>query len=104
MRVSQIKKLFPVTVEVTQEIINSAFIMNAKQCVGALILKSILPDENKDQVYWGVDSGGIWKKGALADETVDANALLLVKSVDENGKAINMMQIKEPQTVILTIK
>lgn len=104
MKVLDIKKLFPITVEVTQEIINSAFIMNSEKCIGALTLKSILPSENKKTTFWGVSGGGIWKKGVTTQQSFDDTALLLIDSVDENGKPINMMYIKEPQTVTFKLR
>ncbi len=103
MRTSDIKKLFPITVEITKEILDSAFILNSEKCIGALALKSILPDEVKNQAYWGCASGGIWKKGVTVNETFNDNALVLIQSVDENGNPINMMNIREPQTITFNI-
>lgn len=48
MDIEQIKALFPLKARITKEIIRQSNIMVATNCIGALTLKSVLPDELKN--------------------------------------------------------
>ena len=56
MTEQEIKSLFPLKAMITQEIIDNARLYNTKRCIGALTLKSVVPD---DSVDWGDLSGYI---------------------------------------------
>lgn len=90
MNTEQIKALFPLKAMVTQEIIDSAKLMNPLKCIGALTLKSVFPEELKELVSWGVtDTGDTLKNWGLIVTT-------------EEG--FDFMEIKNPCEVTFIVK
>lgn len=80
-----ITPLFPATVMITREMIATAVLKDTSACIGALALKSFLPE--KCQVVWGVDTGSI----------------LCKNSVTRLSTGIDVMHITEPQEVTFKI-
>jgi hypothetical protein len=87
-----IKQLFPLKGQITQEIIDSAKLSHPQECIGALTLKqSIASAGITDSLFigWGIVGGTIDKS------TVDPNSSLAVGTEDR----VNMMTVKEPTEV-----
>ena len=83
--------LFPLKATITQEIIDKANIMDEYNCIGALTLKSVIPDtyDFHHKLAWGCDCGlqGIYKKPVLLTTL----------------EGINMMNVKTPQEVTFVV-
>ena len=79
----EIKDLFPLDIEVSQEIIDNSDIHSSTNCIGANLLRSIVPEEYKDEVYWGFYAGSIDYISIRSD--------------------INMTRIKKPTVVKLEL-
>lgn len=88
MSTEEIRGLFPATVQITQDIIDNARIGNIYQCIGALALKSISPEELNTR--WGVTTGKI----GVGDVVFNITTVEMV----------SMMRISEPQEVTFIIK
>lgn len=57
MNSETIKSLFPLKAKVTQEIIKKANISISSNCIGALTLKSVLPEDLHRHIHWGCWNG-----------------------------------------------
>lgn len=90
MRKEQIVALFPLKARITKEIIESAKVFNARNCIGALTLKSVLPDELKGSASWGSRS---------SCSTFERFGLIVTT---EEG--IDMMEVKNPRNVTFILK
>ena len=97
MNTEQVKKLFPLKAVITQNIIDSADVWNVEKCKGALTLKSVLPDELKDNVTWGANDGFIFERESKGSEEVQ-----MIRIATEEG--VNMIYIEEPLEVTFIIK
>lgn len=89
-----IKSLFPVTLDITQELLDSNVNM------GVYLLCSYLPEEIKrEDIFWGLSIG-----------TVDGIDLITQKEIIHNGKKmyvshyIDRLKIKEPCSVTFKIR
>ncbi len=102
MKKADLIALFPATVQVTKEMLTNVRTMNVRDCIGARAVKTVLPEEHKDQISWGVTDGGFYKKGAKVRE--QKNCIFTIQARDEKGELVNMMRIEKPQTVIFNIK
>ena len=85
------KALFPLEVEVTQEIIDSGTtnIGSPSDCIGALALRKGLGEKGLsllNRIRWGTRSGVVKNLNYQ---------LSFISSCDENGKSISMMKITE---------
>lgn len=90
MTKEEILAWFPKKAKITQEIINEAKLYRSNLCIGALTLKTILPDEYKDKASWGIfTSFGTFPKDNI------------VITTDDN---VDMMMVKEPREVTFIIK
>lgn len=108
MKIEKIKALFPVTVEVTQEIINKGKedIFNTGKCIGARTLASVLPEEMVGDMHlnrfysWGNLSGHVVTEGSIFEpDCVYAEVFAL----DDKGSPVEMMHIEKPCTITLTL-
>jgi hypothetical protein len=88
MTPQEIKALFPLKANITEEIINTATLLDTSRCIGAKTLQSVLPKELK--VDWGVYYGDI---------IVDDEQRIQITTTEQ----INMMSIKLPQSVTFII-
>jgi len=59
MKPSEIKALFPITVDITQEIIDRSIYADRNNCVAATTLKTVLPQELHSEIDWGTGIGHI---------------------------------------------
>lgn len=102
MRTRDLKNLFPTTVQVTQEMINGANIMDEKDCIGARALKSVLPAKFRNNISWAVSDGGIFYP--QTDKPCKGNrdnAIYTITAKDAKGEYVNMMCITEPMEIYL---
>ena len=88
MKIKDFEALFPLKAMVTQEIIDNANIMDTRNCIGALTLKSVLP-KYTDSLEWGAISGNI-----ITDEGIVHISTF---------KLVDMMMVKEPQEVTFVL-
>ncbi len=87
MNTEQIKALFPLKAMVTQEIIDEADMLSSSHCYGALTLKSVLPDELKEDVCW------FNREGLLSDSTEEQDFRITTE------EDVAFLYTKEPQEV-----
>lgn len=88
------KTQFPIRFTVTEDIIKKAKTHNVHECIGALSLLSVL-GENDKFGSWAAIFGHVTIQGDMFQTRV--------WSVDpENGRPINMMEIKTPREIIFT--
>jgi len=100
---NELKSLFPIHSEVTQEILDSITEFgrnNAHFCIGAKTLKSALPEnlkdkdlkgkKLKDKVFWGRECGAIYTSSGKIEITTKA--------------LIDMTTIKEPTKITFVLK
>lgn len=93
MEAADIKKLFPLTTTVTQEIIDNGL------PIGDQLLKQALPEILHDSIFWGLSIGSV--KGVLIETE---------KSVEHNGKIVNVpfylqrSDIKKPGIIIFKLR
>lgn len=94
-RINKIKSLFPLAVEIDQEIIDKADIVNVSECIGALTLRKALGDKLlKDMsANWYNRSGRIQVKKSYM-----CKSFSVIINTQEN---IDMMEVKKPESVIL---
>lgn len=87
---SKIEALFPITVEITKEIIYRAKRYNTSECIGALAIMEILKANSIKElnVSWGDCSGFIY------DDLSASTEIDIITS-----PAINMMEIAESTQV-----
>jgi hypothetical protein len=85
----KLKALFPIKVKITKEIIEEGrkSLWDTSRCIGALTLKSVLPEEFKDRATWGVYTGGV--------------SYSKIRVTTEEG--IDIMEVKKPRTVNLIL-
>lgn len=107
MKLEELKKLFPVTVDVTEEMIKqgSENVYNTSKCIGALALVSVLrpdlvkyDDDMSRRHSWGTRSGTICETSVFqeGDEFFNVESTL-------NGRSINMMNVTSPITIVLSV-
>ena len=87
MNQSELISLFPMEAYITQEIIDNSSRYLTKKCIGALTLKTILPEEFKDKASWG---------DTKTQEVIPGYII-----TTEEG--ISMMDVIEPQKVTFII-
>ena len=93
---------FPITVQVTQEMIDGADVKDIFNCIGARMMSSLFPDykwgeSKKFSEYegWGINTG--WM--------VSGDNLVKFESRQKDQKSAAIMtRIKEPQEVIIYAK
>lgn len=56
-KIMNIEAFFPLEIEVSQEVINNSDIKSCTHCIGAQLLRSILPEEYSDKIHWGYYAG-----------------------------------------------
>lgn len=86
MKTQDLRGLFPVTVEITQKMIDEADIFKSQRCIGALALKSAMPSNT--WVSWAIRDGHV----AILGE----NKGLLKVTTRTNT---DMMKIDKPTTI-----
>lgn len=82
--------MFPIEVEITQEIINGAQLHNITNCIGARAVKSVIPNA---RIEWGVTAGDLFSSEGESIE---------IYSVSKDGECIDMTAIESPMTIVLT--
>jgi len=85
MKKQEIINLFPITANITQEIIDKAYLGDIRKCIGALTLKTVIPEND---VIWGVESGGIYPN-EVGEQAVK------ITTVEKT----NMTDVTKPQEV-----
>lgn len=91
--IEEIKKLFPLEVNITQEIIDKAELLNAHKCIGALALQSVLPKRKDGKPWsWGSTEGNQWQ---------DNKGRHIVIGTAEK---IDLMQVTIPRTITFILK
>ena len=88
MTEAQIRTLFPLKATITQEIIDNAKLHNRFKCIGALTLKSVIPEGNPS---WGNTIGSIGVSGGER----------IVLTTEEG---IEMMCVKQPREVTFILE
>ena len=92
--------MFPLQVNVSKTIIKKAKIMKVRECVGALALAKAIGAkgralfEGSDGPSWG-NSTGIQRM---------QNSLFTLKAVNQAGKDVEMMDVKEPITITFEVE
>jgi hypothetical protein len=99
MTKEELKDLFPLYGNITQEIIDSAKIYNSQRCIGALSLRSALGHYTEKHNFT-MSCGGY--SGNLILNLNDENSDIYVRLTTE--EKVNMMKITEPQLVTFIIK
>lgn len=87
------RELFPLTVLITQQVINNADIHSRNLCIGARALRAAIKNVTKKlptHVKWG-NSLGQWHD-------------IYLTSVDENDKPMKMMSLRKPTTVTFKLR
>lgn len=59
MKPHEIRELFPISVEITEDIINSSIKADRNNCIASIALKTILPEELHSEIDWGTGIGRI---------------------------------------------
>ena len=91
--------MFPLQVNVSKTIIKKAKIMSVRECVGALALAKAIGAkgralfEGSDGLGWG-NSTGIQRM---------QNSLFTLKAVNQAGRDVKMMDVKEPITITFEV-
>ena len=85
--------LFPLKAEITKNIIDEADIDNVKNCIGALTLKSMIPNIEEITKYWG------WGTTQGTQKLLDGSYITLTTT-----KNIDMMGVKRPRKAVFIIK
>jgi hypothetical protein len=95
MKPSEIKALFPKTVEITEEILSGANLRDGNRCIGALALKSFIPKEEHDRIFWGLYIGSVSGVFLKTEEWDSEEKMFLPLYVNE---------IKKPQSITFTLR
>lgn len=88
MKQSEIRALFPKSVEVTQEMISS-------RCIGEAALRTFIPQEEYDNIFWGLSIGTV------------QGIKIKVERWDEDYKIFvpwYLNEIKSPVTITFTLR
>lgn len=88
-----IKKLFPLTCNITQDIIDS------KESIGDILLKNHLPKELHEQIFWGLSIGNIGPVLIKVEQTVEYNG-----KKETIPFYLQRSDIKEPITITFEIR
>lgn len=93
MNKAKILSMFPLVINLTQEMIDLGLknLYNVKECIGAQMLKSEFPN---NKIEWNGNYGAL------------ENGVELVEcySHDQNGFSIDMEDVREPMVIILKLK
>lgn len=97
MKKAELVSLFPLKVEITNEIIKNADIGNPLNCIGVLALKAGLGKKNDglNSIDW------LFHSGSISSQFDDYEFHYLVIETEER---INMMEVTTPKTVTFVIK
>jgi hypothetical protein len=94
------KALFPMEVEVTQDIIDEADIGDSKHCIGALALNKGLGKEGLSLLHKGY---GSWAN-CVGCQVLFNDEYAMLFSYDEKGERVMMMDVEKPFTVTFKVK
>lgn len=108
MKFEELKSLFPVTVQLTQEMIEKGKEFNNMSiysCNGAQVLRSVLPSPYNEYATWAVTSGTIRKFDVshYPSLNVPIEDMIRVRSKNSEGDFVDMMELKEPTEIILEL-
>lgn len=95
MNIEEIKRLFPLEGEVTQDIIDSANVWNSLNCIGTKTLRQAIGEDKLKGfgIVWGVRDGTVYINGE--------GGYMKFCVTTENG--VNMMDVIEPIKVIFKL-
>lgn len=94
LTVETVKSWFPLSVFVSQDIINNSDIHRVSKCIGANSLKSVMPKSLSDRITWGRTQGHINLGGNDIDWV----------PIHVNSGEIDMMEITKPQWVTISLE
>lgn len=109
MKFEELKSLFPVTVQLTQEMIEKgkeSNNMSVNSCNGAQVLRSVLPSPYNEYATWAVTDGTIRKFPTSHyswEEVIPEEDIIRIESKNSKGNWIDMMDLTEPTEVILQL-
>lgn len=109
MKFEELKSLFPVTVQLTQEMIEKgkeSNNMNTSSCNGAQVLRSVLPEPYCNYATWAVTDGTIRKFPVSYyswEENIPEEDIIRIESRNSEGGWLDMMDLREPTEVILQL-
>ena len=92
--------MFPLQVNVSKNIIKKAKIMKVRECVGALALAKAIGTKGR-ALFEGVD-GPSWGNSTGTQRMQSSHFTL--KAVNQAGKSIEMMDVKEPITITFEVE
>jgi len=88
----ELLQLFPITADITQDIIDNSQIYDTRKCIGANTLKSCVPVELHKYIEWGASTGSI--------DMYISNVYVIISTTED----IDMMNVISPTTVTFTAK
>lgn len=90
----EIEKLFPITITITEEIINKSDVTNIFNCIGVNTVKSLLEQYkdkiNYENIHWGTYNGFVYDENGYHYLMIESD--------------INMSDVIEPTKVTLFVK
>lgn len=92
--------MFPLQVNVSKTIIKKAKIMKVRECVGALALAKAIGAKGR-ALFEGVD-GPSWGNSTGTQRMQSSHFTL--KAVNQAGKDVEMMDVKEPITITFEVE
>lgn len=108
MKFEELKSLFPVTVQLTQEMIDKGAVsdnMDIYSCNGAQVLKSILPSPYDKYATWAVETGTVkeFPTSHYLYNDIPEKEMLRIEARDSNGDLVDMMEVTEPTEITLQL-
>ena len=91
--------MFPLQVNVSKTIIKKAKIMKVRECVGALALAKAIGAKGRALFEGG--EGPSWGNSTGVQRM--QNSLFTLKAVNQAGKDVEMMDVKEPITITFEV-
>ena len=92
--------MFPLQVNVSKTIIKKAKIMKVRECVGALALAKAIGA--KGRALFEGSEGPSWGNSTGVQRM--QNSLFTLKAVNQAGKDVEMMDVKEPITITFEVE
>lgn len=86
----ELLKLFPLHVEITQQILDNASLLDIELCIGAMALRKTLPSEFSNEISWGNSIGRVGS--------------IYIHALDNDGWPVYLMELDEPITVKMSIR